>query len=157
VGPFVELRLPASLAIEVGALYEGLRVSYRSTAPGLGVDVSTTVSSWQFPLLLKYRIGEGMARPFVGAGVAAYRVGGFDTETLAQLPQDLRATLSRAGDSFVNGGGLITGGVELKAGPLRLAPEVRFTRWAIRRDFGTDQVSLRLSESRTHLFLSVSF
>lgn len=160
VGPFLEIRLPARFAIETGALYEGLEFRYNVGRPGLGGEISkTTASTWQFPLLLKYRFTGGVIRPFVSGGVAAYRVGSIETlgETISQLPSEVRTALSRVGNSFVNGGGVVAGGVEFKLGPLRIAPEVRFSRWVIDKSVGTQTVTLRMEQSRTHFLVGFGF
>ncbi|MFN0104426.1 MAG: outer membrane beta-barrel protein [Bryobacteraceae bacterium] len=159
-GPFIEFRLPARFAIEVDTLYEGLRFDYRFGRPGLAEEISTTTAStWQLPLLLKYRFSDNNVRPFLSGGVAAYRIGGVTQsgELITQLPSEIRSAINRVGNSFVNGGGVVGGGVEFKAGPLRIAPEVRFTRWAIEKSVGTSDVSLRLNQARTQVMVGIGF
>ena len=159
-GPFIEFRFPARLAVEIDALYEGLRFDYRFSRPGLGGEASrTTASTWQFPILLKYRFRDGVARPFVSGGVAAYRIGGVKQtgELITQLPSEIRSVISRAGHSFVNGGGVVGGGVEFKAGPLRIAPEIRFTRWVIGKSVGSNEVSVQLNQSRAQFLVGIGF
>lgn len=159
-GPFIEFRLPARLAVEIDALYEGLRFDYRFGRPGLAEEISTTTAStWQFPILLKYRFSDSKVRPFVSGGVAAYRIGGIKQsgELISRLPSEIRSAISRVGNSFVNGGGVVGGGVEFKAGPLRIAPEIRFTRWAIDKSVGTNDVSVRLNQARTQLMVGIGF
>jgi hypothetical protein len=138
IGPFLEVRLPANFAIEFDALYEKFRLDQigRPTA---------RVSSWQFPLLLKYRIGHGRVRPFILGGPVAYYIG------------DIPDEFTRFGNSFFNGGGVVGGGVEVKFGPLRIGPEIRFTRWVIDKSVSTPLASLKLNQSQTHFFLSASF
>jgi len=138
IGPFLEVRLPANLAIEFDALYENFRFDR------IG-QTTARVSSWQFPLLLKYRIGHGRVRPYVVGGAAAYYIG------------DIPDEFSRFGNSFFNGGGVFGGGVEVKLGPLRIGPEFRFTRWVIDKSVSTPLASLKLNQSQTHFFLSASF
>lgn len=161
LGPFVELRLRANFAIEVDALYEGLKFNFEPPGLiGLPREISTTTaSSWQFPLLLKYRFGRRLLRPYIEGGVAAYHIGNVKQvgQTITQLPSQVSTALSRVGSSFINGGGVIGGGVELKLGLLRIAPEIRFTRWAIDKSVGTQAVSLRLNNSQTHFLVGLSF
>jgi len=78
-------------------------------------------------------------------GVAAYYIG------------DIPDEFSRFGNSFFNGGGVVGGGVEVKLGPLRIGPEIRFTRWVIDKSVSTPLASLQLNRSQTHFFLSASF
>lgn len=160
VGPFVEFRLPANFAIEVAALYERPLIRYDFPLSQFGqVSADVRASTWQFPLVVKYRFGSEPVRPYVLGGVAAYRVGAIEQrgETLRELPDDVRAALGRVANNFVNGGGVIGGGVEFKTGPLRIAPELRFTRWAISKTAGFDIVTFNLEQSRTHLLVSLSF
>lgn len=160
IGPFVEIRLPLNLAIEFDALYESLRFDYSAGRSGLALENSTTrAASWQFPLLLKYRFGSARVRPYVAGGVAAYYIGDIRQtgEIITSLPEDVRTTLSRVGNSFANGGGVVGGGLEVRLGPLRIGPEIRFTRWAVEKSVGTSVVSLRLNQSQTHFLVSASF
>src|SRR5689334_8221625 len=60
VGPYVELRLPAKMAIEVDALYR----SYDFRSSGVGLSAS----SWEFPVLVKHRFAAGPVRPYFEAG-----------------------------------------------------------------------------------------
>src|SRR5438132_1503825 len=60
VGPYVEFRLPAGLALEADALYESAKYS----------AVTNNGSSWQFPVMAKYKFGNGRVRPYLEGGVA---------------------------------------------------------------------------------------
>lgn len=153
-GPFVEVRLPARLAIEFDALYEGLRFHY-DARPAFEI-VNVSAQSWQFPLLLKYRFGSRRAYPFISGGVSAFYIGKVGIAGQS-LPENVSTVLQRVGSTFVNGGGVIGGGIEMRLGPLRVAPELRFTRWAIRQSTEISGVSLSTEQSRVHVFLSVSF
>jgi hypothetical protein len=105
-GPYLELRLPGGNAVEVDAL----RRNYDFRAAG-------TAASWEFPVLLKHRIGDGAVRPFFEGGAAFSRI------------SDIRlATLKRRS----NFGMVFGGGVEFKLIGLRLAPELRYTGWGLR-------------------------
>src|SRR5258708_2108493 len=66
VGPYVELRLPAKMAIEVDALYRSF--DFRSAGVGL------SASSWEFPVLLKHRFAAGPVRPYFEAGPSFSRL-----------------------------------------------------------------------------------
>src|SRR5258708_37936358 len=56
VGGYVELRLPAQMAVEVDALYR----NYAFTIAG----GSPTVNSWEFPMLLKHKMLPGPVKPY---------------------------------------------------------------------------------------------
>jgi len=66
VGVTAELRLPMGLGVEFDALYRHLNYSLVTAT---SVD-RTTASSWEFPLLLKYRFKAPVVRPYVDAGIA---------------------------------------------------------------------------------------
>ncbi len=102
IGPTVELRLPYGLGIEADALYR--RVNNPSG------------SAWEFPILAKYRVP-------VRGPIAGYAVGGgsFQRNDLLRAFQ--------AGPAETTSGFVFGGGVEVKLGLIRLAPEVRYTRW----------------------------
>ena len=108
VGPYMELRLPAGFAIEADALYES------SVFP----SVTTGGSSWQFPVMAKYKFAKGIVRPYVEGGVAFSHI-----TDLADIP-DLN---HRSNFGIVLGGGL-----EIHALFLRITPEVRYNGWAVK-------------------------
>jgi hypothetical protein len=113
IGPMVELHLPLGLSIEADALYRPLNVTTENqVAPQLTVfRTSNNVSSWEFPIMGKFRIPVlPLVKPYVGAG-PNFRVAGSNL-------------------SFISNKGLAVGlGVELKISKLRIAPEIRYTRW----------------------------
>jgi hypothetical protein len=102
VGPYVELRLPFSLAVEADALYER----------GLYNDVTSDGSTWQFPVVLKYRFLKGPIRPYLEAGPTFSRIA-----DIAEIPE-----LNHRN----NFGLAFGGGVELKLLVVRVTPEVRY-------------------------------
>lgn len=102
-GPMFELRLPAGLGVEFDTLYR------RST-----VKDGPQVGSWEFPLLGKLRLPGVILRPTLGAGVMFQR--------LADIT------------SFDNRKGFVmSAGVEVKAPFVRIAPELRYTRFSEKR------------------------
>jgi hypothetical protein len=102
IGPSAEIRFPLGIGIEVDALYRG--VSYPSG------------SSWEFPILAKYRLPvHGLIRPFVAGGAS------FERNDVLQANQ--------VGPARTTKGYVFGGGVETKLGPIRIAPEFRYTHW----------------------------
>lgn len=128
VGPMIELRLPAGLAIEADALYTRVNFNSALTAATSTIFSVTDSNSWEFPVLLKKKFGgvnavAASARPFVGAGVSFRHLSG-----LKSLPAYVTGNRSNEVDSS-NTGFVIGGGVEFKLLFLRVAPELRWTRW----------------------------
>jgi opacity protein-like surface antigen len=114
VGPMIELRLPLHFAVEFDALYRPLNLTTTNTVIATGTFTqSQTYNAWEFPLLAKYRFSTGHITPYVEAG-PSFRTVAFRS-TFNQL--------SNAG--FTAGGGL-----EFHALHVRVAPELRYTRWA---------------------------
>ena len=107
-GPYLEVRLPFSLAVEGDALYE----------LGLFSDAVSGGSTWQFPILLKYRMLKGPLRPYIEGGPSFSRI-----TDIAEIPSLIHRS---------NYGGVIGVGVELKLLVLRVSPEIRYNMWALR-------------------------
>ncbi|MEK7407730.1 MAG: outer membrane beta-barrel protein [Acidobacteriota bacterium] len=110
IGPMFELRLPFRLGVEVDALYR--TVKYRAHMASVSSEASG--NAWQFPVLLKYRFSDG-ASPYIGAGFVFNRLTGL---------KELKELTDASSDGVV--GAL---GVEVGGPVLRIAPEVRYTRW----------------------------
>src|SRR5215469_9960339 len=110
VGPYVEVRLPFRLAVEADALYEhGL---YENVTNGTGSG-----STWQFPVLLKYRFLGGPIRPYVEGGPVFSHI-----SDIGEIP-----SLNHQSNFGVSLGG----GIELKLFKLRVSPEVRYNGFAL--------------------------
>ncbi len=130
VGPTFEVRLPARFSVEVDGLYK--RVGYQYDARNPFVYSKTVANSWEFPLLGKFEILPGPVRPFVDAGASLRHLSGV---------RQVRQTIAGASFSQVefnnaaefnkrNDVGLVFGfGVAFKLGPVRISPELRYTRW----------------------------
>src|SRR4051812_10316556 len=71
VGPSVELLLPFRLSLEVNAVYQRFHYSFNAGYGFLDrvqAVGGATGNAWDFPVLLKHRLGHAMARPFVSGG-----------------------------------------------------------------------------------------
>jgi hypothetical protein len=112
VGPMVEVHLPLNLSIEADALYRPINVTTDfQIVPNPAQRTSSTYSTWEFPVLGKYRLPLlPIVKPFVEAGPS------------------FRASSSSL--SFLsNHGFTIGGGLEVKILRLRIAPAIRYTHW----------------------------
>lgn len=128
VGPMIEIRLPAGLAIEGNALYTKANLSSIGGVAGTVFTSAFDTNAWEFPVLLKKKFGganaiAGSVRPYIGAGASFRRLTGL-TDLGAFITGNQQGTVDRNNTGFVIGGG-----VEIRALFLRIAPEVRFTRW----------------------------
>ncbi len=105
IGPMLELRLPAGLAVEFDVLYK----KFSATT---GTAASQSAGSWDFPIVGKYKMPGIIARPYAEAG--------FDYNSLSSI-----ATFN-----LKNRKGLILGaGIEISLPKIHIAPELRYTRY----------------------------
>lgn len=76
VGPTVEIGLPLRFSIEFAALYRrnGYQTSFGDFAGGFAERERG--NSWEFPILLKYRLPFLLARPYAEVGYAPRRISG---------------------------------------------------------------------------------
>ena len=114
IGAQVEVHLPLRLAMEADALYRSSDYHYSYQLLNSPLSVSNTVRNLEFPVLLKWYVTPGVLRPFVEGGVT-YRHIYLDNGNVTTSPDSK--------------GGTVGAGVLFKLGPLKIAPEVRYTRW----------------------------
>lgn len=107
-GPFLDVRLPLHLGLEVDALYES----------SLYGSVLSGGNTWQFPVLAKYKLLSGPVKPYIEGGVSFSRI--TDLKDIPQL------------NHRSNYGIVLGAGIELKLLVLRLSPEIRYNGWAFR-------------------------
>lgn len=120
LGPMFELRLPFGLAVEADALYRRYRV------------IGASRSSLEFPVIAKFRAPGIVVSPVIGAGANFQRLG------------DIPAFLENPG---LRSGFVVMGGLEIKVPLIRIAPEIRYTRFREKRITdtlltGTNQVDV---------------
>lgn len=123
VGPAVDIGLPLGLGIEVDALYrrEGFQSSFSN--PFYSVSSEERANSWEFPMLLKYRLPVPLVKPFAEVGYAPRVINGSISS------QDFLVG-STTSEHWPDSQGLVIGGgVQFGIGRLRLSPGVRYTHW----------------------------
>lgn len=109
-GPMVDVFLPAGLGFEVDALYK--KTGYRLATGAAAATADHSASSWEFPLLLKYRMPGEALRPYVSGGYTFRSIGDM-------------ARLERSGSHGLTfGAGLL---LDFKL--VKFSPEIRYTRW----------------------------
>jgi len=137
LGLMVDVELPLGLGIEVDALYRRAGYEYPARVP-LGTPPATSQVKegfWDFPVIAKYRFGEGALRPYVGAGWSYRKL----------------SDLLRPGSG--SNGFTAAAGFTLRALALRLAPELRYTRWS-----GSDiEPAFRAARNQAELLVGFSF
>ena len=122
VGPMLDVRLPFGLGIEFDALYK----RFDQTGGGVrGGTVAKTGTSWEFPLLGKYRFGSSAAKPYLDAGVSFNRLSGYLTP-FRSLPSPLS---EQPVGSTTRTGLAVGAGIELKVSIVRISPGIRFSHW----------------------------
>ena len=148
VGPSVEIGLPRRFAMEVQALYR--RQGYQVSSNGFVASSTGRANSWEFPVLIKYRLPVALTSPFLETGYAPRVV----STASAMATTDLCNvhplgcfppfyTGIDTGNATVNWpvshGVIVGGGVQFGARRLQVAPTVRYTRWS-NTDFSIDSI-----------------
>lgn len=119
-GGMIELRLPLHLAVEVDGLYHELEYIMSASVAANGAVRGGSpgpVVTWEVPVLAKYRFPSlsaisPMGNPFVEVGPS------------------FRASYNLNSTSPSNHGVTVGVGMEAHAWRLRIAPQIRYTRWA---------------------------
>jgi hypothetical protein len=112
VGPTIELRLPLGFSVEADALYRPLDLTTDTIVlPQPAVHFSNNLSSWEFPILGKYRfLHVPLVTPYIEAG-------------------PIFRAVAAEGSYLSNQGFAIGGGVDIKLLLLRVSPEIRYSHW----------------------------
>ncbi len=113
IGPTLEVHLPGRFSVEADALYR--RSSFDFSLAGTTASIHDVARNLEFPLLAKWEITPGPIRPFIDGGVSFRHV------FLSNNPGFLTNPTTT--------GGVLGAGITLKAGPIRISPEIRYTHW----------------------------
>jgi hypothetical protein len=113
-GGLVEVRLPLHFSVEANGLYHELEFTTAFIEPNKTFNsVSPApVVTWEFPVMVKYRFSLPLVKPFVEGGPT------------------FRSSGNLNGTSPSNHGFTAGVGVEVHAWKLKIAPQVRYLRWA---------------------------
>ena len=157
----VEFGLPLGLSVEVDALYQ--RQGYRSSFIGRSGSSTDRVraNAWEVPVLLKHNLPILLRKSYVEAGVAPRLMSGASfTSNYSNLDLPTGTMIngqSHGAANWSNSVGIVFGaGVRFGFRSLRLAPEVRYTRW---NNVATNENSgyARSSQNQVDLLLGVSW
>jgi hypothetical protein len=113
IGPTLEVHLPGRFSIEADAIYR--RSSFDYSLANANASIHDVARNLEFPLLAKWEITPGPIRPFVDGGVSFRHI------FLDRDPGFLTNPTTT--------GGVLGAGITLKAGRVRISPEIRYTRW----------------------------
>jgi Outer membrane protein beta-barrel domain len=112
LGVYGEVRLPAKFSIEMDALHRGY--TFNSETGSVG---STTGSSWEFPIVLKYHLLKGPVKPYVEGGLSFSHLSGVENLVV---------------NHNTNFGVVLGAGVDIHALVLHISPEIRYTGNALK-------------------------
>lgn len=134
VGPMIEIGLPLRFAFEFDALYS--RFGYRTyTGDILGSSYFNRIraNTWEFPMLVRYRLPFPLVHPFVAAGYAPRRMSGGSVQSngvSVDFFGNRTPVSGQSATSYEVSHGLVAGGgIELGRSHFRVAPEFRYTHW----------------------------
>jgi hypothetical protein len=153
IGPTFEVRLPFGLGFHIDALYR--KMSFESNVGG--ATTSASYGLWQFPLMLKYRMGAGSFRPFVSGGPSFSKLTGSGGVGSCAISPGRGFCFGQILDDGGTGFALGTG-LDMKIPFIRLAPEIRYTR--LGADFvGTPNVpdALRSQRNQWEFLVGLTF
>jgi hypothetical protein len=126
IGPTASFALPFRFRLEFDALYRrvGDRESF-GTIHTFFIEQEYG-NSWEFPVLARRTFWRGL---FAGAGVAPRVIGGrLHVIEYGLVPVSYQE-FNAAANWQTSVGFVAAGGIEKRAGPVRIAPELRYTRW----------------------------
>ena len=155
-GPMITAALPAGFRLEIDALYR--RVGYR-TSFGSVFGYFTERdrgNSWEFPIILRHSLIRGL---YVGAGYAPLTINGTAHINQVDLFPVSFQVFDRPGSWDVTHGVVGTAGIEKRVGPMRIAPEVRYTFWTAPalNIYGSHGYFVQSSQHQVDLMLGIHF
>ncbi len=169
VGMWAEWRGAHGIGFEADALFKRMGYIHDeiSLSPYGGIDTTffdVKGSSWDFPILMKYRFGRSR-RPFASGGgifrhIGPVRARGVSNEIVLMTtvhtvtsPIDTKQPPELEDRNF--SGLTIGGGFEFGRGWLRFLPELRYTHWVC--NIGAGQNALRLNPHQLEFLLGLDF
>jgi len=130
VGPSVDIGLLFGLAFEADALYRRNGYESRFSNYGSSYCADQRSNSWEFPLLVKYRLPLGRLKPFVEAGYAPRVMHGtIEYDSQSFLPPGSPMHTIGTSDGQLSHGFVTGGGLQVSFGRFAVAPTLRYARW----------------------------
>ena len=130
IGPTVHIPVVGGLAVDVAALYSRVQLEggARSTT-GPSFSTQRSGSSWEVPILAKYRFNPGRIAPFVGAGPTFRRISMEGENTIINVAGQPLTAVASVSQTEWQSGVVLGGGVEFRTSFVRFSPEVRYSRF----------------------------
>jgi hypothetical protein len=133
----IDIGLPLRFSFEFDALYQ--RLGFTSIqGSSLGSSITRErANSWEFPLILKYRLPGLVVHPYVGAGYAPRAVhgtsiaSGYYLSGVTGTTNNYTYFFNQHSDTHysVTHGVVVSGGVNLDISHVRFSPELRYVHW----------------------------
>jgi len=163
VGPMVEAALPDGFSGEADALYS--RPGYSSIFSNAFVSSTNKArgTSWEFPLLIKHGLPFPLIHPYAELGYAPRRTSGSISSTGSAINPSTGSRQDFSGNTpwrSVVSHGLVAGvGAEASIGGLRIAPEIRYTRWNkdVINEFGSQGYFVSSGMNQVQVLVGVSW
>jgi len=120
-------------------------------------------NSWEFPILVKYKLPVPIARPLVEVGYAPRLINGSiesNGVTVNLLTGAQTFQRSRMNTNWDSSQGIVAGGgIQLGLGRLRLSPEVRYTHWnnAAIHVYYTSGVAFQSTQDQVDLLVGIGW
>ncbi len=156
VGPALRVGLPHAFAVDLELLYKRFDFGFASDPARIAVN------HLELPLLLRYGFAGSFLHPFIHVGLSINwaipsdgenSCPGADPESNYYCIGGRTAAQLRHQQTY---GPVLGAGVEFELKALRLAPELRVTRW-VDRNFGTQDSPLQSSLTQVELLLGFKF
>jgi len=138
VGPRVDVHLPRNFSVEVDALYRTFGYSGYQISTVTNEIVRGRASSWELPMLIKYRYPGFRAHPFIGTGYDPRFVHGTEVTNGAYVSGVTSGVITytyltnqQAKTSYpVSHGAVVNGGMDFVIGSVHISPELRYIHWS---------------------------
>ena len=158
VGPMVEVRLPFHFAFEADALYSRLGNTTYIPLIANESDIRTIANSWEFPLLVKYRLPVPRVHPYASLGFAPRRAAGtINTIHYGFYPGDV--TFSSVDWHAHDHAFVLGGGVGVKLWRIRITTEIRYLRWEVPTTPSSSDAAyyLRVPQNEAQVLLGIGW
>lgn len=138
VGALLAVSIPANFSLEADGLYRPMKFTGSSTLPNSFLSPATVVT-WEFPILLQYR----------------WRLAALPLTPLLEIGPSFRASGNVNGTAPSNHGITAGAGVQAHVWKLKIAPQLRYTRWVADGAHYVDAPSTK--QDQIELLVSLSF